>query len=686
MEGTVTVSEATPTVDHGYAKVEVSKLPGSGSAPLPGSVTVIKMSSDAITSSGALKVPTAPGGTASKSGSDCRPKIPVGLISTSGSVSVINMFAGELANAIAKLNPGKVPQISSDSALMSGSVNDRGVSSDATSTSGSGDISNIKVPLSAMQTLGSLQVTGISPYSTPTSRSVKVPRLSSNGISISTLSRDGFLKLNPNKVPISPYRKMLMFGPVGEQKANPKGSISLLKTNSIGPHKQGEVLKCTKKVGSCSSGTIVSYEKKKAIQCQYCGSFFSYKQSLRKHQTRKHPDFVGEKQKRKKLKCPECPHHMAMSLKQLIGHLNKMHSKQLQIKRKYFRSEEEFRQWKLDVEKETCSRFILRRGAGQQLRNAVKSSYYCHRSGYDRTLSPNKRKRKARSQGSSKIGCFCTAYMTAYVDSEDKTVAVEYCLDHTGHSFDPAFQMISEELKTTIANKLSQGEDPRDILYEIKAYPAFENHRDSVITIKDIHNIKSKYKISLPENKDKVHLCQFCGFQGKSRYGLTTHIKLKHEGYAISRKKKAIGGCKRPRRNDLHEVSETEIDSESIDIADKPTDIAAKSTDIAAKSTDIAAKPTDIAAQSTDIAAKSTDIAGYTGLLENFTQVTVVKSEIPESDFVNTKSAILSKLHDISQLVNSTSKGSVLQELYKGLTQAFTVASDLEINYHEGNV
>ena len=81
--------------------------------------------------------------------------------------------------------------------------------------------------------------------------------------------------------------------------------------------------------------------------------------------------------------------------------------------------------------------------------------------------------------------------------STDSSVNVEYCLDHSGHSPDLGHLSISEDMRTNVAGKLSQGIEPANAkILDIIIKDISEIDRDSLITKKDMNNIKIQFNIS----------------------------------------------------------------------------------------------------------------------------------------------------------------------------------------------
>ena len=138
----------------------------------------------------------------------------------------------------------------------------------------------------------------------------------------------------------------------------------------------------------------------------------------------------------------------------LIQHLNSSHGHDLKIENETFANWDKFVKWKECEEKMGKSWFVKQRG-DQRAKHHKTSWFYCNRTGeYE---SKGKGKRSLKSQGTSKTGCSCPAFITARVDAATGEVTAEFCLTHVGHRKDIAHSRISKEMRSCIARKLAQG-------------------------------------------------------------------------------------------------------------------------------------------------------------------------------------------------------------------------------------
>ena len=96
-----------------------------------------------------------------------------------------------------------------------------------------------------------------------------------------------------------------------------------------------------------------------------------------------------------------------------------------------------------------------------------------------------------KSQGSSKTGCSCPAFITTRISHATGEVEAEFCLTHVGHKQENAFNRISKEMRTTIA-----GVSMNSVMDYIRDSMCGPFNRDHLITRSDLHNIKQQYYIN----------------------------------------------------------------------------------------------------------------------------------------------------------------------------------------------
>ncbi len=119
--------------------------------------------------------------------------------------------------------------------------------------------------------------------------------------------------------------------------------------------------------------------------------------------------------------------------------------------------------------------------------------YYCNRAGVYKYSSQGIRQTK--TQGTSKIGQQCTAYMRAESTLTSKMVTLRYCLTHYNHATKLAHLRLPTTKRIEMAGKLQQGITLERILDDIRDSVNGKLHRDHLTTKQDLHNIKHIYNI-----------------------------------------------------------------------------------------------------------------------------------------------------------------------------------------------
>ena len=180
----------------------------------------------------------------------------------------------------------------------------------------------------------------------------------------------------------------------------------------------------------------------------------------------------------------------------LIAHLNSCHGHNLKIEEKTFNNWKEFMKWKETEEKMGKSWFVKQRG-DRRTKHYKTSWFYCNRAGdYE---SKGKGKRSLKSQGTSKTGCSCPAFITARTAVSTGEVTAEFCLSHVGHRKDIAHTRISKDTRSRIAAKLAQGVNMNATMDIIRDSQAGPLTRDHLTTRLDLPNIKHQYNINCME-------------------------------------------------------------------------------------------------------------------------------------------------------------------------------------------
>lgn len=145
----------------------------------------------------------------------------------------------------------------------------------------------------------------------------------------------------------------------------------------------------------------------------------------------------------------------------LIDHLNSEHEHNLITESQTFQCWDDFLKWKKVEEQMTKSWFVKKR-ADRKTRNHTVSWFYCNRNGT--FISSGNGKRAMRSQGSSKTGCSCSAFIKARIDAATEEVTADYCLQHVGHKQEIAYSRLSADIRSRIDGKLAQGVNMNSVL------------------------------------------------------------------------------------------------------------------------------------------------------------------------------------------------------------------------------
>ena len=183
-------------------------------------------------------------------------------------------------------------------------------------------------------------------------------------------------------------------------------------------------------------------------------------------------------------------------IKQLIHHQQLTHKVKMDYRELSFQSQEEFLQWKEMEEKLTHSSYI-KHCAPKIIGDIMEHCYYyCNRTG--KYEGRGEGKRQIKSQGSSKLGCHCTAFIKTIrnTQTKDSEIKVEYCATHNTHNVELAHLRISSETRAKIAAKLQQGVTVEKILDEIRDTLVDGGiHREHIVTRQDINNVRLQYNI-----------------------------------------------------------------------------------------------------------------------------------------------------------------------------------------------
>ena len=119
----------------------------------------------------------------------------------------------------------------------------------------------------------------------------------------------------------------------------------------------------------------------------------------------------------------------------------------------------------------------------------TKIYYYCNRSGY---FNPRGEQcRSLKSQGTAKIGTYCTAGIVLVLASNG-SVKASICTTHYGHQLSLGHIRLSKEYRYSIAAKISQGVSFQRILDDIREDTG-KVKRLHLTTRQDIRNIERSF-------------------------------------------------------------------------------------------------------------------------------------------------------------------------------------------------
>lgn len=111
----------------------------------------------------------------------------------------------------------------------------------------------------------------------------------------------------------------------------------------------------------------------------------------------------------------------------------------------------EFLQWKAEEEKTSSSSFVKHNATWHGKNGTEKILFYCHRSGNPKSVSESKRLLK--SQGSCKLGSYCTAAIEVTRGKSGSYLAVYFKM-HFGHEQHIGFLHLLRSDREAIAGKL----------------------------------------------------------------------------------------------------------------------------------------------------------------------------------------------------------------------------------------
>ena len=170
---------------------------------------------------------------------------------------------------------------------------------------------------------------------------------------------------------------------------------------------------------------------------------------------------------------------------------------------------EEFSTWKAGEEEKCKSHYVQH--SSSRIYGATKYRYlYCNRSGKVRVRG--KGERQLKSQGSSKVGLSCIAYMKVMEDTIQGAITVEYCSHHNSHSIKLSHLPIPPDIKHHIAAKLHDGVSIERILDDVReTMTNGEIGREQLLSRQDILNIQRRLNLE-SVRKDTNDLLSTCAW------------------------------------------------------------------------------------------------------------------------------------------------------------------------------
>lgn len=163
-------------------------------------------------------------------------------------------------------------------------------------------------------------------------------------------------------------------------------------------------------------------------KCYVCDKLFSSSSTMNRHIRNVHKCSTEQPGT---IVCGLCSKYF-LTHWMLDDHLGTEHGVYIETEHLAFASEEDFQNWKKNVEDSTRSKYFKQNRTS--FRNDVeKSIYYCHRSGKSRCIKEEDRKRAIKYQGLNKMGYHCPARI-ASVKTTPNCIEVKFVKTHVGHT------------------------------------------------------------------------------------------------------------------------------------------------------------------------------------------------------------------------------------------------------------
>ncbi|KAF6215847.1 hypothetical protein GE061_000182 [Apolygus lucorum] len=239
------------------------------------------------------------------------------------------------------------------------------------------------------------------------------------------------------------------------------------------------------------------------LKCSVCDISIARKSNLNRHLKEVHgreADPVDRfrradrdtDKKPKLMKCGACSQSFS-SNDFFLEHIKNEHDFRPVTDEIRFKSEQEFTDWKRNVEEEHKIEFVVRSSRSGP---DTKTVYYrCNRSGPMRLgASDECRKREPKLGKSCKTNLYCPAMIIAKFCSSD--VVVKFCKSHFGHEVDLRHLPLPSPEKKTLAAKIASKIPFDEILDRVQASATQDNiKRVHLLTKKDLQNIVREFNL-----------------------------------------------------------------------------------------------------------------------------------------------------------------------------------------------
>ncbi|GBO34242.1 hypothetical protein AVEN_241142-1 [Araneus ventricosus] len=225
--------------------------------------------------------------------------------------------------------------------------------------------------------------------------------------------------------------------------------------------------------------------------CKKCEITFKVRKNLNAHLRQCHPEQVVQVKGSQLCGLCDCTFRTVALLHE---HLENQNSVTLQFVNRTFYSEEEFVNWKLQIEKGSQSSFVIRNSSVKKEAGKKLCYYICHRSG---SFKPKGEKiHHMKASGSIKSGSMCPAVMNVTAVTVDgiMEINVRYQSVHVGHELEIGKLQLSKNERVDLAANVQLGIPMAKIL-DKKRENFSATSRLSLTTRKDLHNISRDFRV-----------------------------------------------------------------------------------------------------------------------------------------------------------------------------------------------